>query len=332
MSDVYLSSGETFTRYIGNPLKQLNMGYTLTSFFYLAAVFIGLLLMFILSFILLFNEGYKNNSVSKRAIIILGWVGFSLTLVGIWLTINNFYTVTNKINKIVKQKRNCALFLPESAESAIKILVSEAVADQRIEEILQVRKDQAIVPLGRQGEVLAGDPYLVSDAGGSVIAPEVNPELYGLALPAKSAFDESTLKALREGRYQGRDVAGAQQYVKDVFGLGQQQARGLPAQAQQAREFEDRLKQLEGLVPRQSSNRPAALPGAPLPQGRSVQSSLSRAAVKPNQFRNLIPPLNQVRQGTPAANVVPNAPRTTPATMAQPGERVVPGPEGGRYM
>jgi hypothetical protein len=220
MSDAYLSSGETFTRYIGNPLKQLNLGYTLTSFFYLAAVFIGALLIFILSFILLFNEGYNNNSVSKRSIVILGWVGFSLVIVGIWLTISNFYTVTNKINKIVRQKRNCALFLPESAESAIKILVSEAISDQKIEEILQIRKDQAIVPLGKSGEVLAGDPYLVSDASGSVIAPEVNPELYGLALPAKTTLDEATLRALREGRYSPQQKAGAQQYIKGVAGIG----------------------------------------------------------------------------------------------------------------
>jgi hypothetical protein len=34
----------------------------------------------------------------------------------------------------------------------------------------------------------------------------------------------------------------------------------------------------------------------------------------------------------PGSAAAPNAPRTTPATMAQPGERVVPGPEGGRYM
>jgi hypothetical protein len=220
MSDAYLSSGETFTRYIGNPLKQLNLGYTLTSFFYLAAVFIGALLIFILSFILLFNEGYNNNSVSKRSIVILGWVGFSLVIVGIWLTISNFYTVTNKINKIVRQKRNCALFLPESAESAIKILVSEAISDQKIEEILQIRKDQAVVPLGKSGEVLAGDPYLVSDASGSVIAPEVNPELYGLALPAKTTLDEATLRALREGRYSPQQKAGAQQFIKGIAGIG----------------------------------------------------------------------------------------------------------------
>jgi len=248
MSDAYLSSGETFTRYIGNPLKQLNLGYTLTSFFYLAAVFIGALLIFILSFILLFNEGYNNNSVSKRSIVILGWVGFSLVIVGIWLTISNFYTVTNKINKIVRQKRNCALFLPESAESAIKILVSEAISDQKIEEILQIRKDQAIVPLGKSGEVLAGDPYLVSDASGSVIAPEVNPELYGLALPAKTTLDEATLRALREGRYSPQQKAGAQQYIKGIAGIGD---IGQPDRsAQQVLELQQQLasRNVPGLV------------------------------------------------------------------------------------
>jgi hypothetical protein len=299
MSDAYLSSGETFTRYIGNPLKQLNLGYTLTSFFYLAAVFIGALLIFILSFILLFNEGYNNNSVSKRSIVILGWVGFSLVIVGIWLTISNFYTVTNKINKIVRQKRNCALFLPESAESAIKILVSEAISDQKIEEILQIRKDQAIVPLGKSGEVLAGDPYLVSDASGSVIAPEVNPELYGLALPAKTTLDEATLRALREGRYSPQQKAGAQQFIKGIAGIGDigQPDRG----AQQVLQLQQQLasRNLPGLVKANEAERRTQTVGA-LRQLAAMQAP-------GGPFKEVKPPSS----GLPG---LPNAKKNTPGT------------------
>jgi len=174
MSDPFLSQDAFVKSWITNPFKQLNLGYTLTSFFYIAALFIGLLLIVILAAILGFNEGYKNGSTSKRQIVILGWVGFGLALLGIWFTIGNFYTVVNKINRNVREYRNCSLFLPENAENAVKILISEAVGDQKISEIIQLRTDIAAAGAEslQQATSLrtAGNEYVRPDASSSVIS------------------------------------------------------------------------------------------------------------------------------------------------------------------
>lgn len=174
MSDPFLSQDAFVKSWITNPFKQLNLGYTLTSFFYIAAVFVGLLLIVILCAILPFNEGYKSGSTSKRTIVILGWFGFGITLLGIWLTISNFYGVTNKIKRNIREYRNCSLFLPENAENAVKILISESIGDQKISEIIELRKDLAAAGAENLQQAVslraASNEYLRQDASRSVIS------------------------------------------------------------------------------------------------------------------------------------------------------------------
>jgi len=203
MSDPFLSQDAFVKSWITNPLKQLNLGYTLTSFFYIAAVFVGLLLIVILAAILAFNDGYLNGSTSKRTIVLLGWAGFGLAILGVWLTIGNFYTVVNKVNRNVREYRNCSLFLPETAENAVKILISEAVGDQKINEIIQLRTDLASAGAEslQQATSLrtAGNEFVRPDASSSVISSKALMGEFGssVGLPVSQPPTLATVSGLR---------------------------------------------------------------------------------------------------------------------------------------
>lgn len=154
MSSVY----EQFVKAQQESSKHINLGWTITSWIYTGSFFLGLLLVAMLLVVLAVKPEYRNNSASKKSIIILGWVGFGLILFGLWTTINSFYTVVQKINQDVRIKRGCSLFNPENARNAVETIAADENIDDDLADFINARKNN----VARSN--VAGDEYLSADA------------------------------------------------------------------------------------------------------------------------------------------------------------------------
>jgi hypothetical protein len=154
MSSVY----EQFVKTQQESSKHINLGWTITSWIYTGSFFLGLLLVAMLLVVLAVKPEYRNNSASKKSIIILGWVGFGLILFGLWTTINSFYTVVQKINQDVRIKRGCSLFNPENARNAVETIAADENLDDDLADFINARKNNV------ERSNVAGDEYLSADA------------------------------------------------------------------------------------------------------------------------------------------------------------------------
>lgn len=154
---------ETFKTYVSDPTKQLNLGYTVVSFWYIAAFFLGLFLVTVAFVIVGIRKEYRAGNKSKKGLMTLVWVGFALMLFGLWTTINSFYTVVAKINANVRQNKGCSLFIPESAQSAADVIASSSLLERNVEDLVSKRRSALI---GSRG---ISDEYGMPDSRSSLV-------------------------------------------------------------------------------------------------------------------------------------------------------------------
>ena len=144
---------QDFAKSSSDATKQLNIGWTVTSFILTGSFFIGLLLIAMLLVLLAVQKDYRENNRSKKDIVILGWVGFGLMIFGLWGTIGSFYGVVQKINQDVKLKRGCSLFNPENARNAVEVIAANEVLQDDINDYIGERK------ISLRQTTYAGDEY-----------------------------------------------------------------------------------------------------------------------------------------------------------------------------
>lgn len=149
--------------YVTDPSKQLNLGYSVISFWYVAAFFLGLFFVSAAFIAMVFKKNYREGNDSKRPLVILIWVGFGLMVFGIWSSISSFYTIVSRINSNVRVNKECSLFMPESAQSAVDVLASSSLLTQNVNEVVEKRR-QAL--MGSRG---VSDEYGLPDSRSSLV-------------------------------------------------------------------------------------------------------------------------------------------------------------------
>ena len=175
---------ETFKTYVSDPTKQLNLGYTVVSFWYIAAFFLGLFLVTVAFVIVGIRKEYRAGNKSKKGLMTLVWVGFALMLFGLWTTINSFYTVVAKINANVRQNKGCSLFIPESAQSAADVIASSSLLERNVEDLVSKRRSALI---GSRG---VSDEYGMPDSRSSLVfSGDVSKQAAGLPAVRVSASE-----------------------------------------------------------------------------------------------------------------------------------------------
>jgi hypothetical protein len=143
--------------YVTDPSKQLNLGYSVISFWYVAAFFLGLFFVAAAFIAMVFRKNYREGSDSKRPLIILIWVGFGLMVFGIWSSISSFYTIVNRINTNVRVNKECSLFMPESAQTAVDVIASSSLLNQNVADVVEKRRQALIGSRGTSDEYGAPD-------------------------------------------------------------------------------------------------------------------------------------------------------------------------------
>lgn len=154
---------ENFRSYVSDPAKQLNLGYTIVSFWFVAAFFLGLFIVAIALIVMAVNSNYRNGNKSKKGLMTLVWIGFGLMLFGLWTTINSFYRIVAKINANIRQNKGCSLFIPESAQSAADVIASSSLLGKNVEDLLDKRRANL---MGTRG---VSDEYGAPDARSSLV-------------------------------------------------------------------------------------------------------------------------------------------------------------------
>lgn len=157
MSGTFYSDLRTsITKYGTNPSKQINLGWTVTKPWYLVvAVILGLFLITMLIVVLTTNNAYRTGTRSRRFLVILGWVGFALVLIGFWGTIVSFHTLVDRINFDVEQNGPCSLFSEESAKNAVELLASEYNLDHNLKVYVDQEKNKLSDKLQKNGVLRA---------------------------------------------------------------------------------------------------------------------------------------------------------------------------------
>lgn len=173
--------------YVSDPSKQLNLGYSVISFWYVAAFFLGLFFVAAAFIAMVFKKNYREGTDSKRPLVILIWVGFGLMVFGIWSSISSFYTIVSRINTNVRVNKECSLFMPESAQTAVDILASSSLLNQNVADVVEKRR-QAL--LGSRG---VSDEYGQPDARSAIVYSGVDKVRSGEAVPEKAASARPTM-------------------------------------------------------------------------------------------------------------------------------------------
>lgn len=139
-----LDVGKLYSAYINNPSKQVNLGWTVVSIFYVIAVFLGLAFIGLSLLIMCTNESLNSGESTKRNILILAYVGLGLMVFGLWSTINNFYVVVAKINSNIRTSGDCSLFVPDTAIDAARLLISNSTLDSTISDAVESRRNASL--------------------------------------------------------------------------------------------------------------------------------------------------------------------------------------------
>lgn len=172
--------------YVSDPSKQLNLGYSVISFWYVAAFFLGLFFVAAAFIAMVFKKNYREGTDSKRPLVILIWVGFGLMVFGIWSSISGFYTIVSRINTNVRVNKECSLFMPESAQTAVDILASSSLLNQNVADVVEKRREAL---LGSRG---VSDEYGQPDARSAIVYSGVDKVRSGEAVPEKASSARPT--------------------------------------------------------------------------------------------------------------------------------------------
>ena len=149
----FLSDLKDFYKtYVGSPSKQLNMGWTLTSFMYTFAFFLGLILVLAAFVIMLAAEKYRIGSESKLPLLILAYIGIAMVLFGVFMTTNNFASVTSRIDASVRADGDCSLFAPDTAVNTAIQIASAANKEENTRILVDsLRRQQSRAVAGATG-------------------------------------------------------------------------------------------------------------------------------------------------------------------------------------
>jgi hypothetical protein len=100
-------------------------------------VFLGIFLIFISFAVICFKTDYVNQIKSKKAILVLSFIGFALLFWGIYNTYNNFSSTVLKIKNDISKKGICSIFVEETAASTFQNIVNDYVLPYEINNSLQ---------------------------------------------------------------------------------------------------------------------------------------------------------------------------------------------------
>jgi uncharacterized membrane protein len=117
--------------------RQLNLGWTVTNKYNVYLVFLGIFLIFISFAVICFKTDYVNQIKSKKAILVLSFIGFALLFWGIYNTYNNFSSTVMKIKNDISKKGICSIFVEETAASTFQNIVNDYVLPYEINNSLQ---------------------------------------------------------------------------------------------------------------------------------------------------------------------------------------------------
>lgn len=227
-----------YSKYVNDPSKQVNLGWTVVSFAWIAAIFIGLSLMTMTFVIVMLNQNLSNGLTSKRGIMALAYIGFALVLVGIWCTINSFYKVAARIDANVKRNPACSLFVNESATTATELLIDSAWLPDNVQNLLNVAQPEKIKLKDTSGV----DPRAGSNSLFSLL-----PQNRKAAIVGKEAAD--AIKAAESAKIVAEEAAAVAQsaaeptlYNRALSAVGYRTAESANEQARRAAETASRLE------------------------------------------------------------------------------------------
>lgn len=133
MSSPYeIDLANTFRSYISTPATQINLGYTLISFWYTSAFYLGIFLVALSLMILGLRVDYRQGNKSKRSLVVLAYVGIAMILFSLYSTVGSFYEITTRINNDIKTKANCSLFSRELPNDVINRYTKEFTESERL--------------------------------------------------------------------------------------------------------------------------------------------------------------------------------------------------------
>jgi len=155
-------------RYISNPSKQINLGYTVVTFISTGAFFLGLALIILSLLMITFIPDYRDGNKSKRPLLILAWIGIALCIFGLWTTISSFYRVVYRINKNIKERGDCSLFVRDGADQAIDILTAESIKEDAINMKINEEADKFRGASFRAKSISANDSLTADATSGSI--------------------------------------------------------------------------------------------------------------------------------------------------------------------
>lgn len=154
---------DTFQNYISNPSKQLNMGWSAVSVWYVAAVVVGILTVAVSLLLLGLDSDYAKGNKSKKSVLVVAWIGFALIVVGIWLTIGNFYKIVKRIDADVQFKGENSLFFRDNAKNAVAKLGREVAATEGVKVVLSQRRSIAKSNLTPNDDGESGIEYSIRE-------------------------------------------------------------------------------------------------------------------------------------------------------------------------
>lgn len=125
MASFEVDLANTFKSYISTPATQINLGYTLISFWYTSAFYLGLFLIAIALLVLGLRVDYREGNKTKQPILVVAYVGVGLMLFGLYNTVGSFYNVTARINTDIRARGACSLFSKELPSEVVKRVTGE---------------------------------------------------------------------------------------------------------------------------------------------------------------------------------------------------------------
>jgi hypothetical protein len=135
---------QIYNRYVNNPSKQVNLGWTVVSLFYVLAVFVGLFLVAMALVVMCTNPSISQGQSSKKPMVIVAYIGLGLVIYGVWSTVQSFYTIVAKINSNIRNNGECSLFVPDTAIDAARLLVAEGTLDLTVRDAVESRRNAAL--------------------------------------------------------------------------------------------------------------------------------------------------------------------------------------------
>ena len=130
--------------FFADSARQLNLGWTVTNRYNVYMVFLGIFLIFISFAVICFKSDYVNQIKSKKAVLVLSFIGFALLFWGIYNTYNNFSSTVLKIKNDIAKKGVCSIFVEETAASTFQNIVSDYVLPYEINNSVQEKIRQKL--------------------------------------------------------------------------------------------------------------------------------------------------------------------------------------------